>query len=197
MGAGTEYIKSLFIGFVFTPIFFVIINVISYEYHIFLLFKGMPITIHQIAMWLLLMPEDSRSPIGILGVSIAWIAGWLLAWSRSRNTNMTITAIITSYFLYIIYLVSFWRIPIIIYVPEGIIPVVLSISITYLFALINKYRPKKTIFDRLSKIGIVFPEAWKKPYDLPLRCPKCGAILYSSPKYCWNCHADIEEILAG
>ncbi|GEM_PF-4104263 len=197
MGAGTEYIKSLFIGFVFTPVFFVVINAIGYEFQVFLLFKGMPITIHQVAMWLLLMPEESRGMVGLVGTTLAWIMGWLLAWSRSRNTNMTILAIITSYFLYIIYLVSFWRIPIIIYLPEGLVPIISSIIAVYLFALINKYRPKKTIFDLLKRVGIIFPEAWKKPYNLPLKCPKCGAVLHSSPKYCWNCYSDIEEILGG
>mgnify|MGYP000141375566 CR=1 FL=1 len=195
MGAGTEYIKSLFIGFVFTPVFFVVINAIGYELQKFLLFRGMPIAIHQIAMWLLLIPEESRQTIGIIGTTLAWVMGWLLAWSRSRNTIMTILAIPTSFFLYIMYLVAFWRIPVVIYLPEGIIPVSFSSIAVCVFAVINKYRPRKTIFDLLERAGKVFPDAWKKPYNLPIRCPRCGAILHSSPKYCWNCYSDIEEDL--
>ena len=197
MGAGTEYIKSLFIGFVFVPVFFVVINAIAYEMHVFLLFKGMPISIHNVVLWLLLVPDESRSIVGMLGVTLAWISGWLLAWSRSRNTAMTILAIATSYFLYIVYLVSFWRIPIVIYVPEGITQLLVAIIAVYLFALINKYRPKKTIFDLLERVGLRFPDSWKRPYDLPLKCPKCGATLHSSAKYCWNCHADLEALLSS
>lgn len=193
VGSGSDYLKALFIGFVFTPVFFVIINIVAYESHVFLQFKGMPLSIHSIAEWLLLIPEESRRPISILAATLAWIAGWLLAWSRSRNANITALAVITSYFLYIIYLISFWRIPIVIYIPEGITPILASLSAIYTFELVNKYKPKKTIFDRLRRIGIIFPESWKKPYNLPLSCPVCGATIYSNPKYCWNCHSELES----
>lgn len=198
MSSGSDYVRALFIGFVFTPVFFVVINVIAYENQIFLQFKGMPIAIRDIARWLLLIPDESRRTVGIVGVTIAWLAGWLLAKSRSRNTNMTALALVTSYFLYILYLVSFWRVPVIIYIPESIIPVIVSITAIYALELIDKYRPKKTIFDRLKRIGMTFPESWKRSYNIPIKCPTCGVIIYSSPKYCWNCHSELKlEALTG
>ncbi|MEX0567620.1 MAG: hypothetical protein Q6363_000470 [Candidatus Njordarchaeota archaeon] len=196
MGFLSDFVRALFIGFVFTPVFFVVFNAIAFEAGIFILFRGAPLTVHSIAMWLLLATEESRRTINMVAVSISWISGWLLVWSRSKKLRSVLIAMPISFLLYIVYLVSFWNIGLMLVFPESFVQILSAIGACILFEIIRKKRPRKTIFERLESIGIVFPEYWKMKIDLPIKCPRCGERLYSSARYCWNCKFDLEKYYA-
>ena len=182
-----DYLKSIFLGFVVTPVFFVSISVLSYSLHYYLIFSGKPISIHEVALWLLLLVDRTRGQIEFWSVVISWILGWLLVLSRSRNFPAVIFALITAYFLYILYLVSFWRISIILEFPYNFYQLLITMAVLVVVKAINRVRPKKTIFDILARHGMIFPEEWRRPVELPMRCPHCGAVIHSSSDICWSC----------
>ncbi len=201
MGATIKLLKALFIGFISTPVFFVVISAFLYDLSIefdlglFIIYKGSPISIHSVIYWLLLLHPESGSTKAIFFVSLSWIFGWLLVWSRTREIRVVLSAMLLAYFLYIIYLVSFWRVSIVLIFPDQFIQLLVTMTVCISFHMLDKIRPKKTIFDKLTEIGYVFPDYWKKSYDLPIICPKCGEPIYSSCKFCWNCNLDLERIL--
>lgn len=182
-----EFAKSMFMGFIFTPVFFVIYNIISYQLHHYLLYRGEPLAIHWIVEWLLMLPPETNDQLAFLVITVSWLSGWLLAWNRSRSLSAVIAAIFASYILYILYLVSFWRVHIVLVFPEDIIPVLITVFVLIILSVIKSMKPKKTIFDKLERAGIVFPAEWKTPREIPMKCPHCGAIIMSSSEYCWNC----------
>lgn len=189
----SDFARAIFIGFVFTPVFFVVLNAIAFEAGVIIMFRGAPLTVHSITMWLLLATEESRETINLIAVSFSWIAGWLLVWSRSRKLVSVLLAMIFSYFLYIIYLVSFWRVRVVLLVPESFIQMFVAMGVCVLFEIVRRKRPRKTIFERLEAIGIKFPRYWKTEIELPMTCPRCGGHIYSSSRYCWNCQFDLEK----
>lgn len=197
MGFGTKFIKALFIGFVFTPVFLVVISAFMFDIGIFTLYRGSPLSVHEIAGWLLLIEPRSRELYGLLCVIFAWSAAWLVVWSRTRDIKVIFIAAPLTYLLYILYLVSFWGYRIVLIIPDGLIQLLSTLAICSMFHVISIKKPKKTIFERLEAIGVSFPEYWKKDIDLPIICPKCSEPLYSSAKYCWKCHTDIEKFVEG
>ena len=192
MGYGAKFVRSLFIGFVFTPVFLVVFSALLFDLGIFIMYRGSPLTIHYIAKWVILSELESHNILAMFIVSMAWICAWLLVWSRCRELRVVIPAMFLSYMFYILYLVSFWGERIVLLFPESFTQLFLAFASCVIVDIVGKKRPKRTIFERLEAVGYRFPEHWKREVGLPVRCPKCGELLYSNAKYCWRCFSNIE-----
>jgi len=193
-------IKSASFGIVIPPIILVGIQVIARLLELYTigfimtLYKGQPIFVPTVILWLLFVDSEIYTHSNLIGVILAWVISYAIIGDWIRKIPDILGSFILVYLFHIYYLVGIHRIQLIAPFPQFIFPVLIGISSSTIVILFRTKR-RKTFFERLHEKKIPYDERYSIDLKLPVTCPKCGTKVYSNPKYCWNCGENLEETI--
>ena len=194
----TKILRATFVSIILAPFLLVSIHVLAFQlnlarYGIYLtLYNGREIPIFIIVKWLLFMEEDALKGSNFVSIIFTWLTTWYVAADWVKDYRVSVVNPILVLFVGILYLAAWRHTEIILYFPETLYLFVTSWIVELTLYIKRRLRRPKTFFERLEEVGITFPKEYKISLKLPIRCPSCGADLYSSPEYCWKCGIKID-----
>ena len=192
-------LKATWSGAVLAPISLVVIQFLALQLRLsnlgilITLYKHKPLAIHEIIQWLLLSSPEALRATNLLAVTIAWVVSWIIVADWVKRIDDSAIALFLTYIIYIFYLSWYRKIPVILYFPESFTPIPLALLFTALVVYVERRRHRLSFFEILERANIRVPPHYKVGVEVPLKCPSCGAIIYSNPQYCWKCGANLEE----
>ena len=174
----------------------VILLIISILVPSITLYQGEPLPLLTYIGWLLFLDPNSYSSVyNIFGVFAAWIVVWFIVGNWSSKILNAVTSPIFTLALYMAILILYYHIPLEFSNYLMWIVIISGLISSSVGSLSTRLRPKKTFFQRLTEGGIYVNPKYTKSVSLPVVCPRCGASIFSNAKYCWNCTANLEELV--
>ena len=192
-------LKAAWSGGIIAPIALVVIQFLAIQLHLadfgvlITLYKHKPLAISQVIQWLLLTSQEALKGTNLVAVMLSWIIAWIIVADWTKSIDDSLIGLLMTYIVYILYLSWYRRIPVILYFPESFYSVLAASIATIIIVHIEKRRRRLSFFERLEIANIRIPPQYKIDIDLPIKCPSCGAVIYSNPRYCWKCGADLER----